>query len=243
MAKVGPETLQPLRPHLCRVWVGLRGKAAGCEWGPWRAPPSPARALIGTLRETQGPQPVAAAFLRALHLFPPGAPHHLICAAPRGVDPTPPSWMGWRGGGEQDALGLLPKQGWAVAVLTDPSATPPWLQKAPSLAPRSQGGGWPFTACGIVWHPPPHAARSAGDCRRARYKRPRIETLENTRTVMRMLEDIGTGHAHIEPNRALAEEMVADGFRNVAIEAFASLGSTGKYPYNVERDLVRWRRR
>lgn len=55
-----------------------------------------------------------------------------------------------------------------------------------------------------------------------------------------MLENICVGAAHVSSQHKLALAMRSDGIVNPAIDAFASLGSDGNSPQNVERDLHRW---
>ena len=73
-------------------------------------------------------------------------------------------------------------------------------------------------------------------------KRVRLECLavDKKHTAEHMLEKIGDGSSHVLPNQALAQKMLMDGFQNVAIESFASLGAGCKYPANIERDLYRF---
>ena len=53
---------------------------------------------------------------------------------------------------------------------------------------------------------------------------------------------VGRGSISISAAAELSQCNVQDGMAHGAVKAFASLGTSGKYPSNYERDLHRWLR-
>ncbi|CAK9111988.1 Nipped-B-like protein B [Durusdinium trenchii] len=73
-----------------------------------------------------------------------------------------------------------------------------------------------------------------------RRKRQRLETYNESQTVTKLVELIGTGKLSVIGAVDLANCMVTDGTDHEAVRAFSSLGTNGANPQNCERDLHRW---
>ena len=78
-----------------------------------------------------------------------------------------------------------------------------------------------------------------GSCA-SRPKRPRLETLPESKTVNKLLSLIGRGRSHCSTACDVAAAVRDDGVGKTAVSALASCGSGGAHPGNVERDLHRW---
>lgn len=67
-----------------------------------------------------------------------------------------------------------------------------------------------------------------------------METYNESQTVTKLVELIGTGKLSVIGAVDLANCMVTDGTDHEAVRAFSSLGTNGANPQNCERDLHRW---
>ena len=73
---------------------------------------------------------------------------------------------------------------------------------------------------------------------RVRSKRARVESMQDSATMLHLLSGVGCGT--YQPTRIadLASHMVEDGFRHPVIAACASLGCHGKHPQNIEETSI-----
>ena len=72
-------------------------------------------------------------------------------------------------------------------------------------------------------------------------KRPRLESLEESKTVGTLADLVGRGKLSVASATEIARGVTEDHeIPNHAIRTFASLGCGGQHPQNCERDLHRW---
>lgn len=72
-------------------------------------------------------------------------------------------------------------------------------------------------------------------------KRQRLEDLEPSQTVGKLVELVGRGKISVSSACDLAGDIVKDHpIPNAAVKVFSSLGGHGQHPQNAERDMHRW---
>ena len=71
-------------------------------------------------------------------------------------------------------------------------------------------------------------------------RRKRLETMERSATVEKLIDLIGRGRCSIATAAGVSHSMVEDGVCHQAIQTFSSLGASGAFPGNYERDLRTW---
>jgi hypothetical protein len=67
-----------------------------------------------------------------------------------------------------------------------------------------------------------------------------LETLPHSATVESFITQVGTGGSHVSTVAETARANVTDGIPSQAVKCFASLGASGKFVQNQERDLHTW---
>jgi hypothetical protein len=67
-----------------------------------------------------------------------------------------------------------------------------------------------------------------------------LETLPHSATVENFITQVGTGGSHVSVVAETARANVVDGIPSAAVKCFASLGASGKFNANQERDLHTW---
>ena len=71
-------------------------------------------------------------------------------------------------------------------------------------------------------------------------RRKRLEIMERSATVEKLIDLIGRGRCSIATAAGVSHSMVEDGVCHEAIQTFSSLGASGAFPGNYERDLRTW---
>lgn len=71
-------------------------------------------------------------------------------------------------------------------------------------------------------------------------RRKRLETMERSATVEKLIDLIGRGRCSIATAAGVSHSLVEDGVCHEAIQTFSSLGASGAFPGNYERDLRTW---
>lgn len=71
-------------------------------------------------------------------------------------------------------------------------------------------------------------------------RRKRLETMERSATVEKIIVLIGRGRCSIATAAGVSHSLVEDGVCHEAIQTFSSLGASGAFPGNYERDLRTW---